>query len=62
MHEMYVMGNILSLADCFYCGILVRVGYHVSSGESALHAGGNGDEWMYCRDEQVQHSVPHTAS
>lgn len=40
----------------------VWIGYHVSFGESALHAGGNGDEWLYCRNEQGQHPLSNTAN
>jgi hypothetical protein len=29
----------------------VRAGYHVPSGESALHVGRDGDEWLHCGDE-----------
>lgn len=40
----------------------VWAGHHVSFGESTLHAGGNGHEWLYCWDQQGQHPLSNTAN
>lgn len=41
---------------CWFSNSIVRARYHVSSWESTLHAGGDGNEWVYCWDKQGEYS------